>query len=66
MAANWFSDKVNMAEFCSFLGEDVTFRSRIYNVIAHNVLVNLDPNDDGHKEEINAANNLEENTIKAI
>ena len=64
--ANWFSNKVNMAEFCNYLGEDVTFRSRIFNVIAHNVPINLNSNNNGHREKINEANNLEEDTIKTI
>jgi hypothetical protein len=46
--ANWFANKVNRAEFCSMVGDDIVFKTRQYNVLAYNVPLNLDTSDDNH------------------
>ena len=65
-AAKWFANAINSVEFSSRLGDDVAFRTRIYNTLALNVPLNIDLRDEKHREEINKVNNLEENTIAAI
>jgi hypothetical protein len=63
--ANWFANKINRAEFCNLVGDDIAFKTRLYKVLAYNVPINLDTSDDKHREEINEANGLEDNTIMA-
>jgi hypothetical protein len=62
--AVWFADKVNRAEFCSMLGDEVSFKTRLFRVIAYNAPLNLDTSDASHRDEIHEANGLEEETIK--
>ena len=64
--AVWFANKVNRAEFCSNIGDEVTFKPRTYNVLAFNAPLNLITTDRGHLEEVNEANGLEELTITAM
>ena len=64
--AKWLTNKINRALFCMRLGKGVTFRSKTYNVIAFNTPLNIDPENQAHREEVNEANQLEENTISAI
>ena len=65
-AAKWFTDGVNRAEFCSALGDGFVFKTRIFNVLAFNTPLNLDPTNDSHMEEINEANDLDNNKITAM
>ena len=65
-AAKWFTNAIKSVEFSSRLGDNVAFRTRIYNTLALNIPLNIDPRDEKHREEINEANDLEENTIAAI
>jgi hypothetical protein len=65
-AATWFTNISNRIEFSSAIGLEVTFRSRLYNVLAFNAPLNLDPEDQSHREEINEANGLEEGTIVSL
>ena len=65
-AAKWFTNEINRVAFCVSLGDGVRFKSRIFNVLAFNVPLNLDPNDDDHCAEINETNDLEANTITTI
>ena len=65
-AAIWFNDGVNRAEFCSALGDGFVFKTRIFNVLAFNAPLNLDPSNDSHMKEINEANDLDDNNITAI
>ena len=64
-SAKWFTNIINRVEFCGRLGEHVNFRSRIYNVIAFNAPLNINPESHSHIEEINEANNVE-STIVAL
>ena len=66
VAAVWFTNETNRVDFCVTLGDGVRFQKRIFNVLAFNVPLNLDPSDDSHCEEINETNDLEENTITSI
>ena len=62
----WFTNDINRIEFCSALGDGVAFKTRIYNVLAFNVPLNLSPSEESHLDEINEANDLEDNTIMTI
>ena len=64
-SAKWFTNIINRVEFCGRLGENVNFRSRIYNVIAFNAPLNINTESHSHIEEINEANNIE-STIVAL
>jgi hypothetical protein len=66
VSAKWFANSVNSVEFCSIIGEDVSFKKRVFNVMAFNAPLTVDPSDDKHREEINEANDLEGNTVRAI
>ena len=44
-AAKWFANPVNMAEICSMIGEDVTLKTRSFNILAFNAPLNLDTPD---------------------
>ena len=46
--AKWFANGVNRAEFCSFLGDDIAFKTRVFNVLAFNILLNLDTRNINH------------------
>jgi hypothetical protein len=65
-SAKWFANNSNRVELCSILGEEVTFKARIYNVLAHNAPLTMDPDDRNHREEIKETNDLEDGTIVAI
>ena len=65
-AAKWLTNEINRVEFCVSLGDGVRFKKRVFNVLAFNVPLNLDPSDDYHCDEINETNDLEANTITSI
>jgi hypothetical protein len=62
--AIWFANKVNRVEFSSMIGDEVSFKTRLFKVIAYNAPLNLDTRDANHQDEIHEANGLEEDTIK--
>jgi hypothetical protein len=64
--ANWMADPINKVELCSNIGDGVSFRTRAYNVIAFNSLLNLDTEDPKHLAEVNEVNELGINTIKSL
>jgi hypothetical protein len=65
-AVKWFTNDINKVELCSRLGDDVSFRTRIYNVIVLNVPLTLEPDNPKHREEICETNNIEEREIAAL
>ena len=65
LLAKWLANKFNRVEFCGRLGTGVTFKSRAYNIISFNVPLNINPENPVHREEINQANQLDENTVSA-
>ena len=64
--AKWFADEFNKVEFSSVFGDEVKFKSRAYNVLALNVPVNLIPELEEHREEINETNGWARNTVTSI
>ena len=65
-SAKWFANKVNRTEFCTRLGESISFKPRLYNVLAQNAPLTIDPEDEKHIEEINEINDLEDNAVLAM
>lgn len=66
-SAKWFANKVNRTEFCIRLGESISFKPRLYNVLAQNAPLTIDPEDEKHiEEEVNEINDLEDNAILAM
>ena len=57
-AARWMRDEANTKRFCSELGTKATFRKRIYNLIAFNVLITMEPENVNHIKEIHETNQL--------
>jgi len=64
--ANWLRKKDNAAAFCSAIGPNVAFKPRTHNLIAFNVALTLDPDNQRHREEICEANHLDEDAILAM
>lgn len=64
--AKWLTNVVNRVEFCSRLGEGVTFQSRVYSVLAFNAPLTIDLDDPTHREEVNEANELKDGEISVL
>lgn len=65
-SAKWFANKVNRTEFCIRLGESISFKPRLYNVLAQNAPLTIDPEDEKHIEEVIEINDLEDNAVLAM
>jgi len=63
-AARWLKDETNARSFCSKIGTATTFRKRLYNLIAYNVPIIMEPENGNHIKEIHEVNQLEPETIK--
>ena len=64
-AASWFSRPTNQRRLCDRIGSNAEFRSRSFNIIAFNVVLSINPDDENHRAEICKANGLEPTTITA-
>src|SRR6266545_5537035 len=64
--ANWMKVEENRVAFCNVIGPEVIFKSRVYNLIAHNVAIAIDMENQRHREEICEVNHLKEDTIIAM
>ena len=64
-AATWLSKAENQTQLCNKIDPNTVFRSRTYSVMAFNVPIALDPNDDSHRQEICEANNFDPFLISA-
>ena len=64
-AASWLSVAENQSRFCGKIDSNVVFRTRTYSVMAFNVPIAIDPNDDNHRQEICEANNFDPYIISA-
>jgi hypothetical protein len=65
-AVNWFTNHANRIELCGIMGDNVSFRTRIFNVLAYNAPLTIDPAEQKHVDELNEINDLEETPIAAI
>jgi len=64
--ANWMKVEENRVAFCNAIGPEVVFKSRVYNLIAHNVAIAIDTENQRHREEICEVNHLKEDAIVAM
>ncbi len=62
-ATAWLRGEDNAKEFCGKVGPDAKFRTRTYNLIAYNVPITLDPQNEKHLEEIHEVNQIEKESI---
>ncbi len=62
-ATNWLKEEANTKEFCNKIGPDANFKTRTYNLIAYNVPITMDPENDKHLEEIHETNQIEKGSI---
>ena len=65
-ATIWMSNMENRTSLCSKIGPTATFRSRVHNLIAFNVPLGLNPEDQKHRQEVCEANSLENEVISAM
>ena len=65
-ATTWMSNQENRKNLCSKIGPTVIFRSRVHSLIAFNVPLGLNPEDQKHRQEVCEANSLEDETITAM
>ena len=64
-SAAWLSDSNNQRKLCDMIGSNAEFRTRAFNVIAFNVPLTINPDDESHRQEICEANDYEQGTITA-
>ena len=65
-AATWLSEQENQDKICNKIGPGVVFRSRVHNLIAFNVPLGISPENQGHRQEVCEANNLDPETITML
>ena len=64
-SAAWLSDSNNQRKLCDRIGSNAEFRTRAFNVIAFNVPLTINPDQESHRQEICEANDYEQGTITA-
>ena len=62
-AATWLSNSANQRSLCEKIGSNAEFRTQNYSIIALNVPIAINLEQDSHHLEICEANDLEPNTI---
>ena len=65
-ATAWLTKQENRIGFCSKVGPTVVFRARVYNLIAFNVPLDIDPENHKHRQEVCEANSLETEVISGM
>jgi hypothetical protein len=65
-ATTWLADQDNRSKLCSKIGTGVVFRTRVHNLIAFNVPLDITPEDKKHRDEICEANNMEAEEITSM
>ena len=65
-ATAWLTKQENRNGFCSKVGPTVIFRARIYSLIAFNVPLDIDPENQNHRHEICEANGMESEFISGM
>jgi hypothetical protein len=63
VATAWLTDQENRSKLCEKIGPGVSFRSRVHNLIAFNVPLGVDPENNKHRQEVCEANGLDPETI---
>ena len=64
--AAWLKDKNNAKSLCNSLGPGLTFKTRLYNVLAYNASMALDLDNMDHMKEIAEANDISENGLTSM
>jgi len=62
-ATAWLRKEGNTKEFCNKVGPDAKFKTRTYILIAYNVPIILDLENEKHLAEIHKVNQIEEGSI---
>ena len=65
-AAVWLAKTDNQTKICEKIGNGTKFRARTFNIIAFNVPLAIETNNNEHRLEICEANDLDPNTINSI
>jgi hypothetical protein len=65
-ATTWMSDQENRRKLCDKMGQGVIFRTRVHNLIAFNVPLGINQEDNSNRQEVCEANSLEKGTITAM
>jgi hypothetical protein len=65
-ATLWMTDQENRNQLCTKIGPGVLFRTRVHNLIAFNVPLDISPEDPIHRQEVCEVNSLDPNTITAM
>jgi hypothetical protein len=66
ISAKWYANTSNKVNLCVALGDNVSFRPKLFNVLAFNVPLTIDVSDPKHVDEINEANDLEDYAVSSI
>ena len=62
----WLKDKNNAKSLCDSLGPGLTFKTRLYSILAYNASMALDPDNADHMKEIAEANDISENGLTSM
>ena len=65
-AASWLSNTDNQKRVCDCIGDNILFKARIFNIIAFNVPLSINPTNDVHRQGIHGVNNMDPDTILKI
>ena len=65
-AAVWLAKTNNQTKICKKIGNGSKFQAQTFNIIAFNIPLAIETNDNEHRLEICKANNLDPNTINSI
>jgi hypothetical protein len=64
--ATWLGNGDNRKMLCEAIGSNATFKPRTFNLIAFNVALTVEPDNQGHKDEICEVNHLEVGEIASM
>ena len=62
----WMLNQENRSKLCEKMGPTVVFCSRIHNLIAFNIPLGINPEDESHQHEVCEANNIEKEIIMVM
>lgn len=65
-ATTWLTKQENRNGFCSKIGPTAVFRARIYSLIAFNAPLDIEPENQKHRQEVCEANSLEPEVISTM
>jgi hypothetical protein len=65
-ATTWITNQENQVKLCNKIGEGVSFRTRVHNLIAYNVPLGITPEDVKHRQEVCEANNIDSEVITTM